>query len=227
MFGSARVGPATDLTPVGLTGYQSRGAWVTGSLAMACDCMHPVNGCPGGSSWGFTARGPGQRPRAAPPASRLGPEVDLPGLAIEDPPGAHGFRPGRGVRLLGRQRDQDVQRVGVEGEPEVGRRRDGRRVGVAVDDRPEDLVRVVGRDREPQQVVGVDLVAIAATRPGCGSARSGGPGRRRPPGGRRRSGRTPRSGLAGAGMGDDGVADRRRQARRRRARVGAPPLTTS
>ena len=31
---------------------------------------------------------------------------------------------------------------------------------VRVDDRPEDLVGVVGRDRQPEQVVGVDLVAV-------------------------------------------------------------------
>ena len=78
------------------------------------------------------------------------------------------------VRLRLGQRAEDVQRVGVEGQADVGRRRSGGRPHVGVDDRPERLVGVVGVERQPEQVRRVDLVAVAARRPRSASARSAG-----------------------------------------------------
>ena len=101
---------------------------------------------------------------------------------------------GRRIGLVRVERHQQVQRLRVEGEPDVGRRRHRRRVGVRVDDAPEDLVGVVGLDRQAEQVGRVDLVAVRRRRLVAGRARSGGRRRRRPPARRRRSGRRPRSG---------------------------------
>ena len=82
------------------------------------------------------------------------------GLAVDDPPGSNAGAAGHRVRLVGAEAHEDVERIGVEGQANVGRRWLGSRVRVRVDDPPEDLAGVVGGDRQAEQVVGVDLVAV-------------------------------------------------------------------
>ena len=87
----------------------------------------------------MTASAPRPRARTARPASAddaSRPELHLVDRAVQDPPGPDAAGPGRRIRLVVAERHEQVQRVGVEREPDVRRRRHGRRVGVRVDDRP-------------------------------------------------------------------------------------------
>ncbi len=65
-----------------------------------------------------------------------------------------------GIGLVLTQRHQHVQGIRIEGETDVGRGRPRRRVRVRVDDPPEHLAGVVGRDRQAQQLRRVDLVPV-------------------------------------------------------------------
>ena len=108
---------------------------------------------------GVTSGPPRTRPRRrsatpAPPARRW-----------RDPPRPGPARPARTARP-GRTRAPMSVGDGRAGRP-----------GVRVDDRPEHLVGVVGRDRQAEQIVGVDRRSGAATRPRSGWARIAG----RPP----------------------------------------------
>ena len=100
-------------------------------------------------------------------------------------------------------------------------------MGVRVDDAPEDLVGVVGLDRQAEQVVRVDLVAIRRGRLVAGRLEA----ERRAAVGRRGVTDDQAAGLVrvlGAGLGDDRLADRGGQGDRRRSRVGLRHrLTTS
>ena len=155
------------------------------------------------------------RPSAGSAAGDL--ERDLEHGAVDDPPRAHALGAGRRVGLALVERDEEVEGVGVEGEADVGGAGAGRRADVAVDDPPDHLVGVVDRERDPQQVLRVDLVAerrrgpVAGRVPGRGTAAVGGRGR---------AGDQP-AGLVrvlGPGVGDDRVADRGRESGARRDR---------
>ena len=100
------------------------------------------------------ARAHAGQPAGHAPAVSASSQLDLGDLAVDDPPGAKARLAGRRVRLVVVERDEHVQRVGVEREADVRRRRHAPACGVRVDDRPEHLVGVVGRDRQPEQVVG-------------------------------------------------------------------------
>ena len=127
-----------------------------------------------------------------------------------------GSPPGPGLVVT--ERHEEVERLEVEGEPDVGRRRHGRRVGVRVDDPPEDLVGVVGLDRQAQEVGGFDLVAVRR----CGLVPDRRVAEAAPPS---PAGASPMINAArlvrvlGAGLGDDRVADRGRQHDRGRTGV--------
>ena len=60
--------------------------------------------------------------RGARRSSASRPGADLVHRAVDDPPRPDARRAGRRVRLVVAERDQQVQRVGVEGEPDVRRR---------------------------------------------------------------------------------------------------------
>ena len=67
-----------------------------------------------------------------------------------------------------RQRDEEVKRLRVERQPDVGRRRTRRRADVAVDDPPDHLVGVVDRERRAGAGRPGGSRSGAARRPGSG-----------------------------------------------------------
>src|SRR4051794_6094648 len=87
-------------------------------------------------------------------------EDDLVDRAAEDSPRAHARRRTASARVGLRriERDEDVQRIRVVRLPEIGRRRPCRGCDVRVDDPPDDLAGIVDRDREPEQLLRIDLV---------------------------------------------------------------------
>ena len=132
-----------------------------------------------------------RRPRPARP-DQARPTVRVRGLTRSIPARPRDRRRRRSARPAGwagrspgRPRRRSATRGGTaapvdRGQPDVGRRRDRRRVRMRVDDAPEDLAGVVRLDGQAQQVVRVDLVARWRRGRDCGSAHSAAPGHRRP-----------------------------------------------
>ena len=119
-------------------------------------------------------------PGARPPRS-VG-DGDLVDRAVDDPPRPDPRLAGHRVGLVVAERDQDVQRIRVNAQPDVGRRRGPPGSGRASGRSP----RRPRRRRRSRSSAGAGRRGRSRSgtaRPPCsGSARSGAPRRRRPPG---------------------------------------------